>query len=72
METALGVQSENARGSGDETKSAWSDPQAIGLAGSLDDAFPAALANLAAWIAEDYKLAPPEMAQGFGKAAECG
>jgi amidase len=43
---------------------------AMGLAGSLDDAFRAATANMAAWIAGDYKLAPAEIAELFGSAAE--
>jgi amidase len=43
---------------------------AMGLAGSLDDAFRAATANMAAWIAEDYKLTPAEIAELFGSAAE--
>jgi amidase len=43
---------------------------AMGLGGSLDDAFRAATANMAAWIAEDYKLTPAEIAELFGSAAE--
>jgi len=43
---------------------------AMGLAGSLDDAFRAATANMAAWIAEDYKLTPSETAELFGSSAE--
>jgi amidase len=43
---------------------------AMGLGGSLDDAFKSATANMAGWIAEDYKLTPPEMAELFGTAAE--
>ena len=43
---------------------------AMGLAGSLDDAFRAATANMAAWIAEDYKLTPAEIAALLGSAAE--
>ena len=43
---------------------------AMGLGGSLDDAFKSATANMAAWISEDYKLLPPEIAELFGTAAE--
>jgi amidase len=43
---------------------------AMGLGGSLDDAFKSATANMAGWIAEDYKLTPAEMAELFGTAAE--
>jgi amidase len=43
---------------------------AMGLGGSLDDAFRSATANMAGWIAEDYKLLPAEIAELFGTAAE--
>jgi amidase len=43
---------------------------AMGLGGSLDDAFKSATANMAGWIAEDYKLTPSEVAELFGTAAE--
>jgi amidase len=43
---------------------------AMGLAGSLDDAFKSATANMARWIAEDYKLTASEIAELFGTAAE--
>jgi amidase len=43
---------------------------AMGLAGSLDDAFKSATANMAGWLAEDYKLTPPEIAELIGTAAE--
>jgi acetamidase/formamidase len=43
---------------------------AMGLGGSLDDAFKSATANMAGWIAEDYKLTPSEIAELFGTAAE--
>ena len=36
---------------------------AMGLAGSLDDAFRAATANMAQWLTDDYKLTPSELAQ---------
>jgi len=52
------------------TKTSFTHIMAMGLAGSLDDAFRAATANMAAWIAEDYKLAPGEIAELFGSAAE--
>jgi amidase len=43
---------------------------AMGLAGSLDDAFREATANMAAWLTDDYKLTPSEVAQVLGTAAE--
>jgi amidase len=43
---------------------------AMGLDGSLDSAFRAATANMAAWLGNDYKLTPSEIAQVFGTAAE--
>ncbi|HEX4751098.1 MAG TPA: acetamidase/formamidase family protein [Bryobacteraceae bacterium] len=42
----------------------------MGLDGSLDDAFKEATSDMAAWLAEDYKLAPSEIAQVIGAAAE--
>jgi amidase len=43
---------------------------AMGFAGSLDDAFRTATANMAQWLAEDYKLTPSEIAQVLGTSAE--
>ncbi|HEY1423588.1 MAG TPA: acetamidase/formamidase family protein [Candidatus Acidoferrum sp.] len=43
---------------------------AVGLAGSLDDAFREATANMATWLTEEYKLTPSELAQVLGTAAE--
>jgi len=43
---------------------------AMGLGGSLDDAFRIATGNMAAWLTEDYKLTPSEVAQVLGTAAE--
>lgn len=43
---------------------------AIGLAGSLDDAFKAATANMSAWLVERYQLTPSEIGQVLGTAAE--
>jgi acetamidase/formamidase len=43
---------------------------AMGLAGSLDDAFRSATANMAQWLADDYKLTASEVAQVLGTAAE--
>jgi acetamidase/formamidase len=43
---------------------------AMGLDGSLDDAFRGATANMAQWLADDYKLTPSEVAQVLGTAAE--
>jgi len=43
---------------------------AMGLAGSLDDAFRSATANMAQWLEVDYKLTPSEVAQVLGTAAE--
>lgn len=43
---------------------------AMGLAGSVDDAFRDATSNMADWLATDYKLTPSEVAQVLGTAAE--
>jgi acetamidase/formamidase len=43
---------------------------AMGLDGSLDDAFRGATANMAAWLTEKYKLTPSEVAQVLGTSAE--
>jgi amidase len=43
---------------------------AMGLDGSLDDAFRDATANMAQWLTEDYKLTPSEIAEVIGTAAE--
>jgi amidase len=43
---------------------------AMGLAGSLDDAFRGATANMAEWLADAYKLTPSEVAQVLGTSAE--
>ena len=43
---------------------------AMGLDGSLDDAFKDATANMAAWLSDDYQLTPPEIAEVLGSAAE--
>jgi amidase len=43
---------------------------AMGLAGSLDDAFRTATANMAQWLTDDYKLTPSEVAQLLGTSAE--
>jgi amidase len=43
---------------------------AMGLDGSLDEAFRGATANMAQWLASDYKLSPSEVAQVLGSAAE--
>ncbi len=43
---------------------------AMGLDGSLDDAFRDATSNMADWLANDYKLSPSEVAQVLGSAAE--
>jgi amidase len=43
---------------------------AMGLSGSLDDAFRTATANMAQWLADDYKLTPSEVAQVMGTSAE--
>jgi acetamidase/formamidase len=43
---------------------------AMGLAGSLDDAFREATANMAQWLTDDYKLTPSEIAQVLGTAAQ--
>jgi amidase len=43
---------------------------AMGLAGSLDDAFRDATSNMADWLTTDYKLTPSELAQVLGSASE--
>jgi amidase len=43
---------------------------AVGLAGSVDDAFRDATSNMADWLTTDYKLTPSEVAQVLGTAAE--
>lgn len=43
---------------------------ALGLNGSIDDAFRWATAGLAQWLAEDYKLTPSEVAQAPGASVE--
>src|ERR1700730_14154770 len=43
---------------------------AMGLAGSLDDAFREATSNMAQWLSEEYKLTPSEVAQLLGTSAE--
>ncbi|MGO4884590.1 MAG: acetamidase/formamidase family protein [Bryobacteraceae bacterium] len=43
---------------------------AMGLAGSLDDAFRDATSNMAEWLEGDYKLTPSEIAQVLGTSAE--
>lgn len=42
----------------------------MGLDGSVDDAFKEATSDMAAWLAEDYKLTPSEIAQVLGAVAE--
>jgi len=43
---------------------------AVGLDGSLDDAFRAATSSMAQWLMDDYKLTPSEVAQVLGTSAE--
>jgi len=43
---------------------------AMGLAGSLDDAFRQATANMASWLTDKYALTPSELAQVLGTSAE--
>ena len=43
---------------------------AMGLAGSLDEAFRNATSNMAQWLSEDYDLSPAETAEVLGSAAE--
>lgn len=42
----------------------------MGLGGSLEDALRGATGGMAAWLNEDYKLTPSEVAQVLGSAAE--
>ena len=43
---------------------------AMGLSGSLDDAFRMATSGMAQWLTEDYKLTPSEVAEVLGTSAE--
>jgi amidase len=43
---------------------------AMGLDGSLDDAFRTATTNMAQWLTDEYKLTPSEVAQVLGTSAE--
>jgi len=43
---------------------------AVGLAGSIDDAFRTATAGMAEWLTDEYKLTPSEVAQVLGSSAE--
>jgi acetamidase/formamidase len=43
---------------------------AMGLGGSLDEAFRGATSNMAAWLTEKYALTPSELAQVLGTSAE--
>jgi len=43
---------------------------AVGLDGSIDDAFRDATSNMAAWLEEKYGLTPPEVAEVLGTSAE--
>jgi acetamidase/formamidase len=43
---------------------------AMGLSGSLDDAFRQATANMASWLEDQYKLTASEIAQVLGTASE--
>ena len=42
----------------------------MGLGGSLEDALRGATSSMAAWLTDDYKLTPSEVAQVLGTAAE--
>jgi acetamidase/formamidase len=43
---------------------------AVGLAGSIDDAFRTATSGMAQWLTDEYKLTPTEVAQVLGTSAE--
>ena len=43
---------------------------AMGLEGSLDEAFRRATSNMARWLQTEYKLTPSEIAQVLGTSAE--
>ena len=43
---------------------------AVGLAGSIDDAFRDATSNMAQWLSDQYKLAPSEVALVLGTSAQ--
>jgi amidase len=50
-----------------ETATHWI---AMGLAGSIDEAFKGATSNMASWLTDEYKLTAPEIAEVLGTAAE--
>jgi acetamidase/formamidase len=43
---------------------------AVGLGGSIDDAFRSAIANMSQWLTSDYKLTPSEVAEVLGTSVE--
>lgn len=43
---------------------------ALGIGGSIEDAFRAATSNMASWLTDDYKLTPSEIAQVLGTSAQ--
>jgi amidase len=43
---------------------------AMGLGGSIDEAFRSAIANMAQWLKADYKLTPSEVAEVLGTSSE--
>jgi acetamidase/formamidase len=55
---------------GDPRVETATDIMTMGLDGGLDDAFKEATSDMAAWLEEDYKLTPSEIAQVLGTAAE--
>lgn len=55
---------------GDPRVETATDIITMGLDGGLDDAFKEATSDMAAWLEEDYKLTPSEIAQVLGTAAE--
>jgi amidase len=45
---------------------------AMGLGGSLEDAFRLATSSMSSWLAEDYQLTPAEIAEVLGSSANAG
>lgn len=43
---------------------------AMGLGGSLDEAFKSAISNMSAWLTDEYKLTPAELAEVLGTGAQ--
>jgi acetamidase/formamidase len=61
---------ENAQGIRGPRLESATHIMAIGLGGSLEDALREATGSMAAWLNDEYKLTPSEVAQVLGCSAE--